>query len=298
MDCLLCSEDIAAHVDTLGDTVETKCPRCGHFKYTTASYQQLINLAASKRTLLAGWVWEQNHSGYIPTFTADNVALLTTARPLPFFEKAKRLLVYMAEQTDTLGKRLDLSDRRLGPMLQTFNYGEVEFVVNFLIEQGWLHKSTGDPHMRVTGDGFLKADEWRHSTTASIQGFVAMWFDPALEDAWLNGFHRGISDAGYKPLRIDQKEHANKICDEIISEIRRSRFLVADYTGHRGGVYYEAGFASGQGLPVILTCKREDMNKLHFDIRQYNCIDWETPADLASRLKARIAAVIGDGPLK
>jgi hypothetical protein len=52
---------------------------------------------------------------------------------------------------------------------------------------------------------------------------------------------KGISDAGFEPLRINMKEHVNKICDEIIAEIRRSRFVVADYTGQRGGVYYEAG---------------------------------------------------------
>ena len=46
----------------------------------------------------------------------------------------------------------------------------------------------------------------------------------------------------------------DKIDDEIIGEIRRSRFLVADFThgdkGARGSVYYEAGFAYGLGLPV------------------------------------------------
>lgn len=71
-----------------------------------------------------------------------------------------------------------------------------------------------------------------------------MWFDQSLLEAWLNGFSAGIHDAGYVPTRIDNKEHANKICDEIIVEIRRSRFVVADFTGQRNGVYYEAGFAA------------------------------------------------------
>jgi nucleoside 2-deoxyribosyltransferase len=122
--------------------------------------------------------------------------------------------------------------------------------------------------------------------------------DASLEDAWHSGLRRAIVDAGYKPLRIDKKEHANKICNEIIAEIRRSRFLVADYTRHRGGVYYEAGFAAGRGLPVILTCRKNQMTQLHFDIRQCNCIDWEEQEDLAQRLKVRIEALIGDGPLK
>jgi hypothetical protein len=38
-----------------------------------------------------------------------------------------------------------------------------------------------------------------------------MWFDPDLDTAWKDGFQKGISAAGYKPMRIDTKEHANKI---------------------------------------------------------------------------------------
>jgi nucleoside 2-deoxyribosyltransferase len=123
-----------------------------------------------------------------------------------------------------------------------------------------------------------------------------MWFDDSTLDAWNNGLQKGISEAGFEPLRINMKEHVNKICDEIIAEIRRSRFVVADYTGQRGGVYYEAGFAAGLGLPAILTCRKNEMDKLHFDIRQYNCIDWQTPEELAQRPQVRIEAVIGDGP--
>jgi hypothetical protein len=85
--------------------------------------------------------------------------------------------------------------------------------------------------------------------------------------------------------------------DEIISQIRKSRFLVADFTGHRGGVYFEARFAMGLGMPVFWTCRKDDLPHLHFDIRQYNCIDWADPADLAVRLRRRIEAVIGAGPI-
>jgi hypothetical protein len=41
--------------------------------------------------------------------------------------------------------------------------------------------------------------------------------------------------------------------------------LVADFTGQRGGVYWEAGFAQGLGIPVIRTCKSDELWKLHFD---------------------------------
>ena len=94
-----------------------------------------------------------------------------------------------------------------------------------------------------------------------------------------------------------QKEHVNKIDDEIIAEIRRSRFLVADFTqgqdGARGGVYFEAGFAFGLGIPVIYTCRKDMIEKLAFDTRQYNHIFWECNEDLRRSLGNRIAATIG-----
>jgi hypothetical protein len=61
--------------------------------------------------------------------------------------------------------------------------------------------------------------------------------------------------------RVDQKHHhLNKVDDEIIAEIRRSRFLVADFTCEpgkvRGGVYFEAGFAMGLNMGDSTTYRR------------------------------------------
>ena len=104
----------------------------------------------------------------------------------------------------------------------------------------------------------------------------------------------GIEDAGYLALRIDNKEHNDKICDEIIAEIRRSKFVVADFTENRGGVYFEAGFALGLGIPVIWTVQQDFLKKegVHFDTRQYNHIAYKTGDELRSRLNNRIRATI------
>ena len=123
-----------------------------------------------------------------------------------------------------------------------------------------------------------------------------------MTNAYEEGIKKAVESAGYTPMRIDKKPDVNKIDDEIIAEIRRSRFLVADFThgkdGARGGVYFEAGFAYGLGLPVIYTCRKDKVVKLHFDTRQYYHIVWEKPADLCRDLKNRIQALIGDGPKK
>ncbi|MHC4124718.1 MAG: nucleoside 2-deoxyribosyltransferase, partial [Planctomycetota bacterium] len=60
----------------------------------------------------------------------------------------------------------------------------------------------------------------------------------------------------------------------------------------RGGVYFEAGFAKGLGREVIFTVKEDDVEKLHFDTRQYNHIVYDSPEDLYEKLYNRICATI------
>lgn len=128
-----------------------------------------------------------------------------------------------------------------------------------------------------------------------------MWFSEVTNDAYVKGIAPALVSSGYKPMRIDKKEHNNKIDDEIVAEIRRSRFIVADFTCEpknvRGGVYFEAGFAFGLGIPVVWTCKDTSINDLHFDTRQYAHIVWKDTADLYAQLKNRVGATVGDGPL-
>jgi nucleoside 2-deoxyribosyltransferase len=102
--------------------------------------------------------------------------------------------------------------------------------------------------------------------------------------------------------REAELEERCRICDEIIAEIRRSRFLVADFTCEkdkvRGGVYFESGFALALPIPVIWTCKETSIDDLHFDTRQYAHIVWKDTADLCEKLKGRIGATIGYGPVR
>jgi hypothetical protein len=122
--------------------------------------------------------------------------------------------------------------------------------------------------------------------------FVAMWFSEDTRVAYESGISPAVSDAGFKPIRIDRKEHNNEIPDEIIAEIRNCQFMVADFTGQRAGVYYEAGFAMGLGRAVIWCCRKDEIGKLHFDTNHKNHIDWETPEELRERLYRRIRATI------
>src|ERR1700733_12098110 len=202
------------------------CARCGDFDITYKAFSQLNDLASDSphRPRIAEWIWEQNEAGITPQISTENIASLLTRNPLQFFEPAKRLLVFVADRTRTLGTSVPFAEfPPIYAMLQTFSFGEVKVIANFLHDQGWIryHPLLG---AEVLGAGFIQADEWKRKSTQSAQGFVAMWFDKTTVDVWGNGLRKGISEAGYQPLRIDKTEHLNKICDEIIAQIRRSRF--------------------------------------------------------------------------
>lgn len=128
-----------------------------------------------------------------------------------------------------------------------------------------------------------------------------MSFNPELNTLWHDGIEAGIRTAGYLPLRVDGKEHSNRIDDEIVAEIRKSRFIVTDLTGQNAGAYFEAGFAMGLGKPVIWTCREDEVadKKVHFDTRQYSIVTWteDQIPDFAKRLALRIQATLGFGPL-
>ncbi|MBZ0130582.1 MAG: hypothetical protein K8F59_15900 [Rhodobacteraceae bacterium] len=188
---------------------------------------------------------------------------------------------------------------------------EVITLAEYCHEEGWIEhrvtersgSSKNTVHeMMLRPPGYARLAELEGYNAASKQAFVAMWFDETMKQVYDEGIAPAIRDAGYEPVRIDRKEHNNKIDDEIVAEIRRSRFVVSDFTqgasGARGGVYYEAGFAHGFNIPVIFTCRLDGLGKVHFDTRQYNHITWETPGELRERLAKRISATLGDGPLR
>ena len=154
----------------------------------------------------------------------------------------------------------------------------------------------------------MQLEELGHMSGKNQQGFVAMWFDKSMEEAYLSGIAPAVNQAGYSPLRIDKQPHfLGDVTDRIMAEIQQSRFVVADFTcchsgseaqgNARGGVYYEAGFARGLSIPVIHTCRRKCLNHLHFDIRQENHLLWDSPSDLCTQLRDRINVLLGPGPL-
>lgn len=124
------------------------------------------------------------------------------------------------------------------------------------------------------------------------RGFIAMSFAEEYEDAFTHGIYPALDSLEIKAIRVDREEFNEKICDRIVNDIGDCGFLVAEVSGHRQGVYFEAGLAMGQGKPVIFCCRTDQLGDAHFDTRQYPHIVWSTPAELQDRLRDRVLATI------
>lgn len=264
-----------------------------------------------------------NYLSSIPEILTTTIDGISATRDLRPDDRASWLLRYLSKESQYLGHRLDeftVGDfqssgsfayfgKKVGPKAAALfawsgsvHQDEVRFLLEMLAERGAVRLGNDEPVPQVT---VLAKGHEQVAAAASNgefdQAFVAMWFDDSMLDAYEQGIEAVVRASGYRPLRIDRKEHVNKIDDEIIAEIRRSRFLVADFTSAknspRGGVYFEAGFALALGIPVIWTCRQDVIGEVHFDTRQFNHIVWSNAEQLNQRLKNRIQAVLGRGPL-
>ena len=135
--------------------------------------------------------------------------------------------------------------------------------------------------------------------TKRNQIFVAMMFSGETVSTYEQVYKPVIQMLNYSAMRIDEKQFNGSIIGEITTEITDSVALIADLTGNRGGVYYEAGIARGLQLcnhpiKLILTCKRSffDDKKVHFDVIGDKIVLYDSDEDLRQKLLKRLQVVL------
>jgi len=289
---------ICAHPDAEGEPLadgghRVRCRTCGVFVIAA----DRIGAARApeferKAHIVSARLREASDAGReidLRRFTLEQLTAGFPERPDPF-DCMNRILLFIHDRVASPVDSIELYGDDY-PLAHARNAEEFFHYVRHLAHRGDLEIDAGVTY-RLTIDGWKRVEEIRRSTADSDQAFVAMWFDPSMAPVWRDGFRPALEDVGFRPLRMDALEYNEQIDDRIIAEMRRSGLLVADFTGNRGGVYFEAGFAMGLGIPVIWTCHTDHVDVLHFDTRQYNYIAWRTPAELRERLTWRIEATI------
>ena len=223
--------------------------------------------------------------------------LAIDAFPKTLAEKLDRALLNLNALTKHLGDYVEVVDHAKS-MIFALNGSEMDFLLNILRKED-LVEATGviapfsGYTVQITAKGFNRIAEMERGGPLSKQVFVAMKFDRSLDDVFESGIKAAIeNDCGYKSFRVDRAEHNEDINDKIIAEMRKSKFMIADFTGHRNGVYFEAGFMMGLGRTVIFACNENEIGDAHFDTSHRNHVLWKDAADYREKLKLRIQATI------
>ena len=257
------------------------------------------------------------------TFTKSNWEDFIKTYPNNFIEKMDNALINLAylsnfnPQTTTLWEH-EFAKLYIENDIHLSDSPNFLTILDSLQQEGFItYRVTSSMFYDITLTiaGLRKVSELQKITSPKKQAFIAMWFDDSTKD-FREATKKAILNAGYEPCIVDEVHHNDFIMNQVLNLINNSQFVITDLTsikenknkssGIRGGVYYEAGYAQGKGLPVIYTCQKNSMSRIHFDLKQMNTIFWRIEEnnkikfgnyDYIEYLTEHIIATVGKGPL-
>lgn len=338
--CPICkvTQDDVKLVPTQDALYYIECPDCG--KYRTFGHEHILENTKidDSRYLLSGAIrWHtdmllQQYHDYEDTVMIHfedmdafrvNRDIKWMKLPKTITERREVLFRWIGRKVSVngvpmLGIQLPLRSRLIKNICFTSEDKEAERLITQLTREGMIECTTTsirDPfvYIALTYDGCRELEKIAEVRSESKTAFIAMKFLDRynnLKESLIDA----IEGAGYEPVRIDEyikaKPDSKATIDaRIISEIKTSRFMIADFTDDNAeNVYYEAGYAYGLGIPVISCCRKDritDKEKgLPFDRRNYHHHEWEDSFDskawekFAESIKHAIIAEpgVGKGP--
>lgn len=146
---------------------------------------------------------------------------------------------------------------------------------------------------RITFEGLSFEIKLKEEGDKSNKCFIAMSFNPETIQI-RSAIKKALVLTGFVPVLIDEQniDSDKTINDEIIANLKRCKFCIADFTFHSMGVYFESGHALGQGKKVIYTCRKDQFASAHFDIRPLQHIIYDRTDQLTKDLINKIEAWI------
>jgi len=221
-------------------------------------------------------------------------------------EKLDNLLLHLFKRQEHEGEKVEYWGYSQIPI---FYYGlflkssiECNYYFNVLHAKGLIKAdfmSSPDKkynivhYAEITFDGLDYIINITENGKLSKKCFIAMSFNPKLKET-RQAIKNAITETGFDPILIDEIHYQSDktINDAIIASLKSCKFCVADFTEQKDGVYFESGFALGQGKPVIYTCKKEDFEISHFDTNHFPHIIYNNPDELKQKLIDKINAWI------
>jgi hypothetical protein len=296
--CPLCEDWTQCYSDRdIPDVDHISCERCGKFALTIEfALNDLNRLDRQHRVALSAAARQANEEGSKLIFGTDNWRILAAVHySSTISSKIDKLLRLLAKRSRRPGVEVRLDPTTDFPLIDAQDTQEFSVYANDCERKGLLAATqTGERRtvFRLTLDGWREVEP--RTVSGGIPGrcFVVMSFDDTLDPAYREGIEPAIRDGGFTPIRMKEVSENKGISDRILAEIRLAEFVVADFTGQRQSVYFEAGFAHALGREVISCCHKGDVTNLHFDTKHLGHVLWESHDELRRKLTDSIRANI------
>jgi hypothetical protein len=301
--CIICGSQIEEIIDLPNqDSKKINCPLCISYIVSGTALADKISdsIPEEDRILFSGYIRENAERGIILKLLSSDIVQIPDKvayyKRLEVKDKLDMLISDFARSSKYIGQEFTVEYNTKFTKFFCKQPVELRTLVHYLKDNGFIDITTPGREYciaRLTISGWQEYERIKELNIDSKKVFVAMSFkDITLKNIFNDAISPACEECGLNAIRIDLIEHNDKICDEIISEIKTSRLLIGDFTGQRQNVYFEAGFALGLGIKVIWVCKDSEKDSLHFDTRQYNHIFWKDVEDLRIQLVNRIKATV------
>lgn len=311
--CVICKTSVAG-IDTVeGSNIFVNCCKCDKYIIGGELYEILKRSEERLPHVISSWIQEQNTLyKEIPRIFEND---LETLKTIPDKTIQSKLETFMQEvhKRDLMALEQGVSvEPQSDPSWLSITWSRncdelksiIEEAISIGLIVGTIHEYMGGnpcswicsiSNITFRGRNFIES--LGMTTGASNKVFMAFHFTDEMKESFEKTVRKAVTDISsgkLEAIRVSTSGTSTdtKIDDELISMIKASRVVVADFTGQRTAVYYEAGYAMGLGIPVIWTCRADHIESLSFDTRQYPHILWEDAEDLYTQLSQRISAQI------
>ena len=271
--CFFCGSKVE-NFDRSSHSLRYRCEKCGPINLREEAVdklrlqmfkedeKQIIGVELRNASFKRG-----NKPSLDPLSMNDLEKLIHLYRPLDPLDKMDHALLTIDRLSKKAGEKIKIPVQYDALLYYCSGQSEVLTILTYLLEHGDIKaRDPQNPHneLWITAKGYQRLRELKQSNIESRNCFVAMWFTPEMDEVYeeaikpaIEFIEDGHTEPRFHADKVDKVEHTDDINDKTIALIRRSRFMVCDLTGYRGGVYFEAGFAYGLGLPVIYTCRKD-----------------------------------------
>lgn len=295
MKCHICSLETATDRSINTFLSEIKCQRCGTYRISRSAITSLGRLDVPPHILSAALRYSSDRGTIALVdvrggYGTETEIVQRFPAPKDPLDMVDLLLegISLLPGGNVTSKSFDWELQK--SLIGADRAAEVAAILMLGKEMGYLnHGSTSPSTVVILPEGWKRLREIKTQSVNSNKAFVALQFNEEMRGIYDRVYEPVLRMHGYEPAQTVHPLHNEKIDDFIIAEIRKSSLLIADFTGGRPNVYFEAGFALGLGVKVVWSIKEGEAP--HFDTRQYNHVEWVDEDDLRNKLSARLDAL-------